>query len=89
MLTSTHRFSILPLFSPGHFQAQLEAYNNVDEHWRFFFKEGASLTIEQNMSLNQDEGGVGGPLEAPCSVLAVDVAKTVKGGGLVKHRGFR
>ncbi len=90
IVTPSHWFPLLPSFSSGHVQAHLEAYNNVDEHWRFFLKEGVSLTIEENMSLNQDEGGVGGPLEAPCSVLAVDVARTVKGGGLMKqHRAFR
>ena len=89
----TYTRTFLPpsiLFSSLSFtkQAELEAYNNIDERWRFCLKDGASLTIERNMSMNQDERGVAGPLEAPCSVVAVDVARAVKGGG-AKQRTLR
>ena len=85
-LSTTPLFLLLFPFTNK--QAELEAYNNIDERWRFFLKKGASLTIEQSMSMNQDEGGVAGPLEATCSVLAVDVTRAVKGGG-AKQRTLR
>lgn len=96
---STHAHTFILILSPSSLpfvlfsplfpkQAELEAYNNIDERWRFCLKNGASLTIERNMSMNQDEKGIVGPLEAPCSVLAVDVTRAVKGGGR-KQRTLR
>jgi len=66
-------------------QAELDAYNNINERWRFVFQDGASLATVSDMSLYaEQDGDVAGCIIGPCSVSAVDVAKVVKGGN-VRH----